>query len=59
MLRGRVRGGGEGSWEVLGVSSEVCGDGSGVGDQEMESMRSEQRIFSAEIQTQVACAAGE
>jgi hypothetical protein len=41
--RGRV--GGVRGWEVLEVGGEVCWDGCGVGDQEMEDVRSEERVL--------------
>ena len=48
-----------GGREVLEVGGEVCWDGGGVGDQEMEDMRSEERVPSTKVQMQcfVTCAA--
>ena len=55
----RGRGGGVRVWEVLEVGGEVCRDGGGVGDQEMEDMRSEERVPGTKVQTQciITCAA--
>lgn len=45
-----------GGWEVLDAGGEVCRDGCGVGDQEMENVRSEERIVFTKVQTHIICA---
>ena len=51
VLWGRVgRSVGRGRRALPDVSGEVCGDGGGVGDQEMESVGSQERIVTSKVQ---------
>ena len=38
------------------MCSEVCRDGCGVGDQEMESVGRKERVVSTKVQTHIVCA---